>query len=108
MPDFSSKIRMDALSDQAMAAAGDMRAARQLADGADDPLTVLADAMADLLRGQFPGETALGRITLAVAVAYESTRSTAAEDFGLRLGRREMAAVAGMAAERLDRDADHG
>jgi hypothetical protein len=64
--------------------------------------------MADILREQFPGERALGRITLAVTGALESIRA-AAEGRGAPMAPLEVAAVASLAAERLDREeADRG
>lgn len=65
-----TKASLDAESDQQMAALRDVRA--DLEEAGDAEILTLAEALAVLLREQFPADAALGRITLAVAGALES------------------------------------
>jgi len=107
MPEVPSKTYLDAEADQSLAAVRDMRAELAALCGEGDRLFVLADSLAALLREQFPHDAALGRITLAVAGGLEAIRS-ATESRGVPLERPELAAVAALAAERLDRGESRG
>jgi hypothetical protein len=103
MPEVPSKTSLDAHADQHLAAARDLRAELAEACGGDDLLLTLGDALAVILREQFPGVRKLGRITLAVAVSLESIRA-AGESGDRPVSRLELSAVAVLAAERLERE----
>jgi len=102
MGEVPSKAYLDSRDDQLMAAIREGRAQLEARGEAD--YLALAGALADLLRRQFPGEAALGRITLAVAKSLQSIHM-AAEVQGRRLSRTDLVTIGGLAAEQLEREA---
>lgn len=106
MPEVPSKTHLDAHADQTLAAVRDMREDLSGMGGAGHLLS-LSDGLAVVLREQFPGVAELGRITLAVAGALESIEN-AGRAMGCPLSRLELSAIAALAAEQLEREADHG
>ena len=103
MTEVIPKVSMDARTDQALAAARDMRAGMARDSGAGDRRLALGDEVTARLREQFPAMPELGRVTLAVAASLEAVRRAGEAD-GAPLTWRELAAVAGLAAEQLDRE----
>jgi len=101
VPDLPSKAYLDSRDDQLMAAIRDARAELQARGG--EELLALGAGLADLLRRQFPGEAALGRVTLAVAKSLASIEK-AAEMQGRRFSRTDLVTIGGLAAEQLDRE----
>lgn len=103
VPLIPPKVTLDAAADQTLAAVREMRAEIGDLCGYDDQLLALGRTLAGVLREQFPAVPALGRVTLAVAVSLESIRR-AGEARGAALSPLELAAVASLAAEQLDRE----
>lgn len=102
MPDVPPKAYLDSRDDQLMAAVRDARA--ELAETGGTELLALGEALAVLLREQFPAEAGLGRITLAVAKALASVQGAAESRRRRPYSRIELAVIGGLAAEQLDRE----
>ena len=102
---LSRKTILDAETDMALACYRDHRAG--LSGPAGEFYAEVAGALADDLAGQFPG-AALGRVVMSAAQSLGAIRDSMRES-GLEPTTAILLTIAGLAAERLDREeADRG